>query len=59
MEGLAPAPRADCLTVSDILNSVTWLADLKLPAGNRFGLPLCNGAGPQAGLPGTRLRVQH
>jgi uncharacterized protein (TIGR03437 family) len=35
----------DGLTVYDIVNNVTWLADVNLPATNRFGLPVCNGSG--------------
>ena len=43
----ALVPSGDGLTVYDTVNNVTWLADLNLPASNRFGLPLCNGAGSQ------------
>jgi uncharacterized protein (TIGR03437 family) len=43
----ALVPSADGLTVYDTVNNVTWLADLNLPASNRFGLPVCNGAGQQ------------
>ena len=35
-------------TVYDSANNVNWLADADLPASNRFGLPLCSGAGTQA-----------
>ena len=34
----------DGLTVYDSANNVSWLADVNLPATNRFGLPLCHGA---------------
>ncbi len=43
----ALVPSGDGLTVYDTVNNITWLADLNLPASNRFGLPLCNGAGQQ------------
>src|SRR5262249_49759905 len=33
---------SDGLTVYDPVNNITWLADFNLPAGNRFGLPVCN-----------------
>jgi uncharacterized protein (TIGR03437 family) len=38
---------SDGLTVYDSANGVTWLADVNLPAANRFGLPVCFGGGPQ------------
>ncbi len=34
-------------TVYDGANNISWLADANLPAGNRFGLPLCTGTGNQ------------
>ncbi len=34
---------ADGITVFDTVNNITWLADLNLPAGNRFGIPMCTG----------------
>ena len=37
---------ADGLTVYDTVNNITWLADVIMPATNRFGLPLCNGSSP-------------
>jgi len=37
----------DGLTVYDSANNITWLADLNLPATNRFGLPVC---GPNSDL---------
>lgn len=39
---------ADGLSVYDIANNVTWLADANLPAANRFGLPVCNGSSTQS-----------
>lgn len=35
----------DGLTVYDSVNNITWLANANLPAGNRFGLPVCTGSG--------------
>jgi uncharacterized protein (TIGR03437 family) len=32
---------ADGATVYDTANSISWLADANLAAGNRFGLPIC------------------
>jgi uncharacterized protein (TIGR03437 family) len=40
-------PSSDGTVVYDSANNVTWLADANLPATNRFGVALCNGAGPQ------------
>ena len=36
---------ADGITVYDTVNNVSWLANADLPASNRFGLPICTGAG--------------
>lgn len=40
-------PNGDGLTVYDSVNNITWLADANSPAGNRFGLPVCNATNPQ------------
>ncbi len=37
----------DGLTVYDTANKINWLADANLAAHVRFGLPVCNGSGPQ------------
>jgi uncharacterized protein (TIGR03437 family) len=37
----------DGLTVYDSVNNITWLANVNLPAGSRFGLPVCTGPGTQ------------
>jgi uncharacterized protein (TIGR03437 family) len=34
----------DGMTVYDPVNKVNWLADVNLPASNRFGLPVCSGS---------------
>src|SRR5271163_1363921 len=36
---------SDGITVYDTVNNVTWLANVNLPASNRFGLPGCNASG--------------
>ena len=47
----------DGATVFDLANGVSWLANANLPATNRFGLPVCNGAGPQPCVnPGGSMR---
>jgi len=38
---------ADGITVYDSVNNISWLANANLAATNRFGLPLCTGAGTQ------------
>jgi|GEM_PF-1597950 len=43
-------PSQDGNTVYDTVNNVTWLADMNLPASNRFGLPICSGSGTQTCL---------
>jgi len=35
---------ANGITVYDSVNNITWLADFNLPAGNRFGVPVCGGS---------------
>lgn len=37
----------DGTSVYDTVNNVTWLADFNLAAINQFGLPVCQGGGPQ------------
>ena len=44
LQGATLVLSADGITVSDTVNNITWLADFNLPAGNRFGIPLCTGA---------------
>jgi len=38
---------ADGVTVYDMVDKITWLADFNLAATNRFGLPVCTGARAQ------------